>query len=320
VRRRTLLSFVIAATIAAAPVLAQAPGKVYRIGALWQAPAESAPGFRALRQRLREIGYIEGRNCVIEYRWAQDQPERLSALATELAHSKVDIIIASDVTTSRAAMRVTSDIPIVAAGNIGFATDLAHPIGNVTGLSNFAPEMTGKRLELLKEIVQGLTSVAVLWTPRNAIHSTLLREADEAAGQLGIRLLLVEAGSAGEIERAFGVAVAERVGAVMALQGPEYFHARELIAELGLKHQLPTTTGEDGFAQVGGLFKYGPSLTENNRRAAVYVDKILKGAKPADLPIEQPTRFELVINLKTANALGLTIPPSILARADEVIE
>ena len=319
-RWRTLVSFIVAAMVAAAPVLAQAPGKVYRIGVLHTMSRESSLGFAALRQRLREIGYVEGLNCVIEYRWAQDQPELLSVLAAELTQSKVDVIVAADPTTTRAAMRATADVPIVAAVDVGFATNLAHPSGNVTGLSIFAPEMTGKRLELLKEIVPGLASVVVLWTTYNPLHPALLRDADEAARQLGITVFPVEAVSADEIERAFGIAVAERGGAVMALPGPEYSRASARIAELGLKHRLPTITGEQGFAQAGGLIKYGPSPRENWRRAAVYVDKILKGAKPADLPIEQPTRFELVVNLNTANALGLTIPRSILALADEVIE
>ena len=224
-RRRGLVSFIVAAMIAAAPVLAQAPGKVYRIGVLHTMSRESSLGFAAFRQRLREIGYVEGQNCVIEYRWAQDQPELLSVLAAELTQSKVDVIVAADPTTTRAAMSATADVPIVAAVELGFATNLAHPRGNVTGLSIFAPEMTGKRLELLKEIVPGLSLVVVLWTPHNPQHPALLRDADEAARHLGFRLVPVEAGSADDIERAFEVAVAKHVGAVMALSGPEYFRA-----------------------------------------------------------------------------------------------
>jgi putative ABC transport system substrate-binding protein len=239
-------------------------------------------------------------------------------LAAALTEMKVDIIVVGDGTTAKAAKQGTREIPIVAAVfsddpvAAGLAVSLGHPGGNVTGISLFAPEMSGKRLELLRDIVPHLTRVAVLWSRQSATHPALLRAANQAAHQLGIDLVQIEVSGPNDIENAFDLIMRERVGAVAALQG--------VVAELGLKHRMPTITGEDGFARLGGLVQYGPSPTENWRQAANYLDKILKGSKPADLPIAQPTIIELIINLRTAKTLGLTVPPTLSARADEVIE
>jgi putative ABC transport system substrate-binding protein len=202
----------------------------------------------------------------------------------------------------------------------GFVSSLGHPGGNITGLSLFAPEMSAKRLEILAGIVTGLKRVAVLWNSGVEAHPALLRETARTASHLGISLIQVESVGSEDIEQAFQRMVKEQVEGLVVLQAAEFYRIRKSIAELGLKHRLPIIAGEDGFAQLGGLIKYGPSTTENWRQAAGYVDRILKGAKPADMPIEQPTKFELVINLKTAKELGLTVPLALLALADEVIE
>jgi putative ABC transport system substrate-binding protein len=211
---------------------------------------------------------------------------------------------------------VFTDDPVAA----GLAVSLGHPGGNVTGISLFAPEMSGKRLELLRDILPHLTRVAVLWTRQSATHPALLRAANQAAHQLGIDLVQIEVSGPNDIENAFDLIMRERVDAVAVLQGVEFYRIRGRIAELGLKHRMPIITGEDGFARLGGLVQYGPSPTENWRQAANYLDKILKGSKPADLPIAQPTIIELIINLRTAKALGLDVPLFLQQRADEVIE
>jgi putative tryptophan/tyrosine transport system substrate-binding protein len=314
-------------TAAAWPLVvhAQQPSRVWRIGILHGVPAEASVGVLAFRQRLGELGYIEGQNSIIEYRWS-DQMDLLPALAAALTELKVDVIVAGDGTRANAAEQATREIPIVvavftddpvAAGLIG---SLGHPGGNITGLALFAPEMSAKRLELLRDIVPRLTRVGILWTRESVTHPALLRAANQAAHQLGIDLVEIKVSDPNDIEHAFDVLMRERVGAVEALQGIEFYRIRARIAELGLKHRVPIITGEAGFAQLGGLVQYGPSPTENWRQAADYVDKILKGSKPADLPVSQPTKIELVINLKTAKVLGVTVPPMLLARADEVIE
>jgi putative ABC transport system substrate-binding protein len=326
VRRRDFIALGgAAATACFGAALAQQPGRVWRIGVLHGVPLEASIGVAAFRRRLGELGYVEGQNSVIEYRWS-DQVDRLTSLAAALTELKVDIIVAGDGTTAKAAKQATREIPIVAAVftddpvAAGLAGSLGHPGGNVTGITLFAPEMSGKRLELLRDIVPHLTRVAILWTRQSAAHPALLREANQAAHQLGIDSVEIEVAGQNDIENAFNLIMRERVGAVAALQGVEFYRIRARIAELGLKHRMPIITGEDGFARLGGLVQYGPSPTENWRQAASYVDKILKGSKPADLPIAQPTIIELIINLKTANALGLQVPLSLLARADEVIE
>jgi putative tryptophan/tyrosine transport system substrate-binding protein len=312
-----------AAAVCFGSALAQQPGRVWRIGILHGVPPEASIGVAAFRQRLGELGYLEGQNATIEYRWS-DQADRLPLLAAALTEMKVDIIVVGDGTTAKAAKQATREIPIVAAVftddpvAAGLAVSLGHP--GVTGISLFASELSGKRLELLRDIVPHLTRVAVLWTPQSAAHPALLRAADQAAHQLDIELVQIEVSGPNDIENAFDVIMRERVGAVAALQGVEFYRIRARIAELGLKYGIPIITGEDGFARLGGLVQYGPSPTENWRQAANYLDKILKGSKPADLPIAQPTIIELIINLRTAKTLGLDVPLFLQQRADEVIE
>ena len=318
---------VLALSLLAAPLAApaQQAGKVYRIGVLNLTSREQSSGFWALRQGLRELGYVEDKNIVFEYRWPEDNPRPLAEMATDLVRLKVEVIVTGDPTTTVAAKHATSEIPIVFAASPdpvaeGLVASLARPGGNVTGLTTFGPEFSGKRLELLKEMLPRVSRIALLWHPRLVHHQALLQPTEAAARRLGVALQKVEASGPNDIEEAFLVAVKSRAGALVALPAAEFSRIRARIAELGLHHRLPTMTPEPGFAKVGGLVQYGPSVLENWRRAATYVDRILKGAKPADLPVEQPTKFELVINMKTAKALGLTIPQSVLVRADHIIE
>jgi len=325
-RRREFLG-VLGGAAAAWPLAARAqrPDRVWRIGVLHVVPPDASMGYAAFRQRLRDLGYIEGQNCVFEYRWSS-HPEQLLSLATELANLGENVVVTGDATTTVAASHGTRNIPIVAAVltvdpvTAGFVSSLGHPGGNITGLSLFAPEMSAKRLEILAGIVTGLKRVAVLWNSGVEAHPTLLRETTRTASRLGISLVEVEAVGSEDIEETFERIVKEQVEGLVVLQAAEFYRIRRSIAELGLKHRLPIIAGEDGFAQLGGLIKYGPSPTENWRQAAGYVDRILKGAKPAEMPIEQPTKIELVINLKTAKELGVTVPLALLALADEVIE
>jgi putative tryptophan/tyrosine transport system substrate-binding protein len=323
-RRRDFIKM-IGGSVITWPLSAQAqqPDQVRRVGVLHVIPDQASLGFPAFRKKLGELGYVEGRNIAIEYRWS-DQPQRLTALAAELTGLKMDVIVTADTTATLVAKQATRAIPIVAAVftedpvATGLVDSLGRPGGNLTGISILAPEMSGKRLELLREIVPGLTRVAVLWSRQAPEHAALLRETDRAARDLGLAAVPVE--GLGDIEDAFQRMIKEHADAVDVLQSAQFFRIRAEIAELGLKYHLPIIAGEDGFVQHGGLVKYGPSTIDNWRQAAVYVDKILKGATPADLPVSQPTRFELVINLKTAKALGITVSDSLLARADEVIE
>jgi putative ABC transport system substrate-binding protein len=314
-----------AAAISPLAARAQPPSRVWRIGILHGVPAEASLGVSAFRQRLSDLGYTEGQNSIIEYRWS-DQMDGVPALAAALTELKVDVIVAGDGTRAKAAKQATREIPIVVAAftddpvAAGLIASLGHPGGNVTGLALFAPEMSAKRLELLRDIVPRLTRVGILWTRQSIAHAALLRAANQAAHQLGIDPVEIEVANPNDLDDAFNLIMGERVGAVEALQGIEFYRVRARIAELGLKHRMPIIAGEVGFAQLGGLVQYGPSPSENWRQAADYVDKILKGSKPADLPVSQPTKIELVINLKTARVLGITVPPMLLARADEVIE
>jgi putative tryptophan/tyrosine transport system substrate-binding protein len=323
-RRRDFIN-VVGGSVIAWPLSARAqqPDRVRRVGVLHVIPEQASLGLPAFRKRLGELGYVEGQNLAIEYRWS-DQAQRLPVLAAELTGLKMDVMVTVDAAATLAAKQATKAIPIVAAifaedpVAAGLVDSLSRPGGNVTGISILAPEMSGKRLELLREIVPGLTRVAVLWSRQAPSHAALVRETDQAARALGAAAVPVE--GSGDIEDAFQRIIKEHADAVNVLQSAQFFRIRAEIAGVGLKYRLPIIAGEDGFVEHGGLIKYGPSTSDNWRQAAVYVDKILKGAKPADLPVSQPTRFELLINLKTAKALGLTVPPSLLARADEVIE
>ena len=313
-----------------APLAAEAQqvaAKAPRIGFLALSPDANPHLRRAFLQGLHDLGYVEGRNVVIEYRSAEGKMERLPALAAELVALKVDVIVTGGGTpTALAAKEATRILPIVFSSATdpvtdGLVTSLAHPGGNLTGLSNIAPELVGKCLEQLKEAVPKVSLVAVLWQPGALGGRTdMLKPAEVAARALRIRLQFVEAQGPAEFDRAFSEMTRARVGALAVLGSAIFNSERRRLVDLAAKHRLPTVYTSRDFVDVGGLMTYGPSLADSFRRAAAYVDKILKGAKPADLPVEQPTKFELVINLKAAKALGLTIPPSLIQRADQVID
>jgi putative ABC transport system substrate-binding protein len=329
--RRSFIA-TLAGGLLAAPLAgeAQQPAKIARIGYLSPNLATSPHLREAFRQGLRDLGYVEGRNLVIEYRDAEGKFERIPALAAELVALKVDVIVTEGGNTAvpLAAKQATRTLPIVFASASdpvasGLVTSLARPGDNVTGLSSFTTELVGKRLELLTQTVPGVGQIAVLWLPGALGERTdkeMLTGAEVAARGLGVRLQFVEARAPADFDRAFSDMTRARAGALTLL--PSNLFRRELrrLLDLAGRHRLPAVYPWRDFVDAGGLMSYGASLTDSSRRAATYVDKILKGAKPGDLPIEQPTKFELVINLKTAKALGLTIPPSLLQRADQVIE
>jgi putative ABC transport system substrate-binding protein len=302
---------------------AQQPGKVPRIGYLGGAPPSPARR-EAFRQGLRELGYVEGKNIVIEWRSGEGKVDRVPGLAAELVRLKVDVIVADGSTSTRSAKEATNTIPIVMAQTTdpvgtGVVASLARPGGNITGLSNLAPELSGKRLELLKETVSRLSRVAVFGTSTIPGNAQLLRENELAAGALKVQLQYLDVLDPKDIEPAFRAAGKGRADAVLMLvPGPVY--NRTQVVGLAVKSRLPVIYRRAEDVQAGGLMSYGVNITDLDRRVATYVDRILKGAKPADLPVEQPTKFELVINLKTAKQIGLTIPPNVLARADKVIK
>lgn len=304
---------------------AQQPTKIPRIGFLMTtSPSVIASRTEAFRQGLRELEYVEGKNIVIEWRSSEGKTDGLPDLAAELVRLNLGIIVAGASTVTRAVKAATSTIPIVMAqdndpvGN-GFVASLARPGGNITGLSNLAPEISGKQLELLKEIVPKLSRVAVLGTSSRSGNAQLVKEAELVAGMLGVRVQYLDVLSAKDLETAFRGANKGRADGVLVLGGPVLNSYRIQITDLAAKNRLPAVYGQPEYTDAGGLMVYGASVTEMFRRAATYVDKILKGAKPADLPVEQPKKFELIINLKAAKQIGLTIPPNVLARADRVI-
>jgi ABC-type uncharacterized transport system substrate-binding protein len=330
VNRRAFLG-TLTGGLLAAPLAAEAQqaAKVPRIGYLALNRAANPHLREAFREGLRDLGYVEGRNLVIEYRDAEGKPERLPALAAELVALKVDVIVTGGGTRpALAAKQATKTIPIVFASagdpvTDGLVTSLARPGGNVTGSSLLAPELVGKSLELLTQTVPGVRRVAFLWQPGAMDERTekdMLKRAEVAARALGVRLQLLEARGPADFDRAFSEMTRAHAGALTVLPSAMFFSERRRLVDLAAKNRLPAGYTQREFVDAGGLMAYGPSLAGLFRHAATYVDKILKGAKPADLPVEQPTKFELVINLKTAKALGLTIPPSLLARADEVIQ
>ena len=304
---------------------AQQSAKIPQIGILTLSVASSMPAFEGFRQGLRDLGYVEGQNIVLEFRFAQGRPERLAAMAIELAQMKVDVIVIESAQAARAAGDASKAIPIVMAVvgdpvRAGLVTSLARPGGNITGLSTLATELSGKRLQLLKEVVPHAMRVAVIWNDSNPAAAGNLAETRTAARSMGVDLQSVEVRNASDLDLALEAVAAARPSAFLALTNGMFLANRTRIVEFTARSRLPAIFPDREFVQAGGLMAYGPSLTANFRRAAGYVDKILKGAKPADLPVEQPTQFELVINLKTARALGITIPPSLLLRADEVIQ
>jgi putative ABC transport system substrate-binding protein len=327
--RRAFISTV-AGGLLAAPLAAEAKpaGKVYRIGYISNSPPntpETSRLYEAFRQGLRERDWIEGRNAVIEWRFAEGRMERFPDLAADLIRLKVDIVVTLGGPAARAAKQATTTTPIVAIAvsdpvGQGLVASLARPGGNVTGLATLFPELAVKRLELLKEALPGVSRVAVLWNAANPGNVIILRGVQAAAQTLGVTLQTREVRGPDDFAAAFAKMRRERPDALMILDDPLLFQYRASIVDFAAKRRLPAMHPIRESVEAGGLIAYSVNLAELNRRAAEYVDKILKGAKPADLPIEQPTKFELVINLKTAKALGLTIPPSLLGRADEVIQ
>lgn len=321
-----MIGVLAALAVLTVPLAAEAqptPGKTARIGYLSQRSAPSHVD-EAFRQGMRDLGYVEGRNLSIEYRWADWKVERLPELAAELIRLNVDVIVsAGGIVTALAAKKVTRTVPIVfTAGDpvrSGLVESVGRPGGNLTGIDLLNFEINAKRLELLKEVVPSVSRVAVLTNPANPNSARGLKDVEIAAAALKIKLHVVEAREAGKLEAAFTALTKERAGALIVLPDPMLFGQRERIVGLAAKSRVPGVYEWREFAEAGGLMSYGTNIADVYRRLAIYVDKILKGAKPADLPIEQPTTFELVINLKTANALGVTIPPSLQVRADHVI-
>jgi putative ABC transport system substrate-binding protein len=308
------------------PVEAQQATKISRVGYLLGASlSASSTRTEAFRQGLRDLGYVEGKNIIIEWRSAEGKFDRLPALAAELVRLKVDVIVTAGPIPTRAAKEVTSTIPIIMTqdpdpvGN-GFVASLARPGGNITGLSTLAPELSGKQLELLKEIIPKLTRVAVFGTSTRAGNAQALKEIELAAGAFKVKLQYLDVLDPKDIETAFQGATKGRAEAVLVLQSAVFFSQRTQITDLAAKNRLPAIYYTTEFVEAEGLMSYATSYTDLFRRAATYVDKILKSAKPAELPVEQPTKFELIINLKAAKQIGLTIPPSVLARADKVIK
>ena len=318
-----LALFLLAVPLAAG---AQQPAKVPRIGLLSSfSPSDTALWHQAFRQGLRDLGWVEGKNISIEYRYAEGRHDRLPDLAADLVRLKVDIIVTAVTSDAVAGKNATRAIPIVmaSAGDpvaTGLVESLARPGGNITGLSQMVPELVGKRLELLREIVPKLSRVAVLWNPQDRSSTLSWKEIQLPARQAGVQLHSLEVRSPSDLDKAFEDATRARAGALAIMPDPVFVTNLKRIADLAAKHRLPSIFHLREFADADGLVTYGVDRSDMFRRAATYVDKILKGAKPADLPVEQPAKFELVINLKTARALGLTIPPSLLLRADRVIQ
>ncbi len=327
---RAVLTVVLALGLLAALLTADAQpaAKVFRIGLLGGSSPTSLEASRIWEgffQGLRELGYVEGQNFLIEGRFYGERTERLPALAAELVRLKVDVIVTQGPPAPEAAQRATSTIPIVMAIHqdpvgSGLVASLTRPGRNVTGLSLLSPELAGKRLQLLKEAVPGLSRVAVLSNPTHPTVALDLGEAEVAARSLKVQLQLLEARAPSDFASAFSAMTKARAGGLFVLGNLMFFVHRTRLVELAAQSRLPAIYGAKDFAEAGGLMAYGPNIRESYRRAATYVDKILKGAKPADLPIERPTKFELVINAKTAKALDLTIPQSLLLQADQVIE
>ena len=324
------LAVILTLGLTLAPLAAQSqqPTKVYRIGWLSPGfpPAQPSPTVGAFQQTLRDLGYVEGQNLVMEYRYAEGSEERLRDMAAELVRRKVDVIVAVGAPGTRAARHATRTIPIVMTGSpdpvgAGFVASLAQPGGNTTGLSDLRTELIGKQLALLKETVPQSTRIAVLANPAQPSYTLLLNNLTVAARGLGLQLHAAELRRAEELDTAFAAMTKADANALIVLAEPRLINTlRGRIVNLAAKSRLPAMYNWRTDVDAGGLMSYGPSQPEQDRSLAVYVDKILKGAKPADLPVEQPTKFELVINLKTAKALGLTIPQSLLLRADQVIE
>jgi putative tryptophan/tyrosine transport system substrate-binding protein len=307
------------------PAEAQQPSKIPRIGYLSGVGSET-DSLKGLRQGLRDLRYVEGKNILVEFRFAEGQLERLPSLVAELVQLKVDVVVAAPLSAIRAAKQATKTIPIVMVTTgdpvaTGLIDSLARPGGNITGLTRFTRELSGKRLELLKEVVPTISRVAVLWDANVTTPGIALKEYEAAAPGLKLQVQSLEVrGPNPDLEGAFQGAVKRRANALVTILNPLLNRYRKQIAELAIKHRLPSMYEATDYVEAGGLMSYSASDADLFRRAAVYVDKILKGAKPVDLPVEQPTKFELLINLKTAKQIGLTIPQSVLYRADKVLK
>ena len=303
-------------------VEAQQPTKVPRIGFL---ALGAGTGSAPMQRRMEELGYVQGKNILFEYRSAERKLDRLPALAAELVGLDVDLIVAVATPAALAAKHATTKIPIVMVDTgdpvgTGLVPDLARPRGNITGLATLSPELSGKRVELLKEVVPSASRIAILFNPVSRTNPLQMKHVQSAAQALAVDIQIFELAKSEDFEPAFAAMVRQRMNAFMVLPDPVFNAQRSFIVALAAKHKLPGIYDRRAYTDVGGLMAYGPNFSDLLHRAAIYVDKILKGAKPADLPVEQPTKFELVINLKSAKQIGLTIPPNVLARADRVIK
>jgi putative ABC transport system substrate-binding protein len=305
---------------------AQQTGKVQRVGVLASgSPTTSGPFIEALRRGLHDLGWVEGRNVALDVRFAEGSMDRLAGLAAELVRGEPDVIVAGPSTVAQAARRATATIPIVMVGvgdpvALGFAASLSRPGGNMTGLASFLPELSAKSLQLFKELVPGVTRIAILMNPGNPAHEPSLKQTETAALALALTIVPVRARGPEEFAGAFDAMVAGRAGAAEIYGDPVFARHRDGLVTLALRARMPTMFRGRQDVEAGGLMAYGPDFLDLNRRAAVFVDRILKGAKPGELPIEQPTKLELLINMKTARVLGLAVPPALLLRADRVIE
>ena len=323
VRRRQFL-FAAGALLIARLARAQPAGKVFRIGFLGNSTAAlEANLVGPFREGLRDLGYIEGQNSLIEYRWAEGKYERFAALIAELAALKVDVIVTAGTPAALAVKKAAPSIPLVmvAVGDpvaTGLVPSLGRPGGNITGVSSIAPDLEGKRLELLREVLPKLSQIAVLWNPANLFHVGSVKQMRAAAQILGIKVEFFGVQVSEELSAAFAAIVKERAQALVVLADRVFLHGRARIMDFAAENHLPSVVTHQELVESGGLLSFGPNYPDMHRRAATYVDKILKGAKPGDLPVEQPTKFELVINLKTAKALGITIPQSVLGRAEVI--
>ena len=320
------LALALAALIAALPAAAEEPGKVYRVGFIGNSTAALESNLvQPFREGLRELGYVEGRDLAIEYRWAEGDYGRLPTLVADLIAQKVDVLVTAGTPAALAVKRATTTIPLVmvAVGDpvgTGLVASLARPGGNLTGLVSIAPDLEGKRLELLREVAPRLSVVSVLMNPANPFHALSEKQVRAAAGVLHIRAHLVRVRTASELDQAFEAILRERSGGLIMLADRVFLHNRARIADFATRNRLPGVYAYSELVVGGGLMSFGPSYPGMHRRAAYFVDKILKGARPADLPMEQPEKFELIVNLKTARIFGLTIPQSVLLRADQLIE
>ncbi len=324
--RRSAIGLMLALAIVVASLAteAQQPKNVHRIGYLLVTTREQDTYLETFLETMRALGYVEGQNLSMEYHAAEGHYERLPALAVELVRLPVDVLLVVSTPAALAAKQATTTIPIVMMGGgdpvgSGLVASLARPGGSITGLAVLDPEVVGKQLEFLKDVLPTVSRVAVLWNPANPLHALNVRAAEVAAQALGVQLHLVEAGGPEAFDSAFAAMTSAHAGALLVLGDAMFFTHRRRLVELAATSRLPTIHNVRPFVEAGGLLAYGPSAFDLHRRAAIYVDKILKGAKPADLPVEQPTKFDLVLNLKTAQALGITFPPALLMLADEVI-